>query len=184
MKLLFTWFKAIDNRIWGEKVDSNDYFATCSIMVAALIGAIYGGGTVLNEWFDWNTINWAPISVICVIVDGLFACNVCESIIVSDSIGSSVGRSMLLMLAMALAAAAGYILAVVVVIIICLILGCIAIYVVGGILSAGSGSSGATHRLDDGTDVKESRGLLGEKYYKSNDGRSFHDIGGGRVQED
>lgn len=49
-------------------------------------------------------------------------------------------------------------------------------YIIGGALSGGS-KSGKRIVLEDGTEVEEKSGLLGEKYYKGKDGRDFDRIG-------
>ena len=41
-KINLNWFNSIEEKIWGEEVVSNPYFATVSIYLAALLGALIG----------------------------------------------------------------------------------------------------------------------------------------------
>lgn len=49
-------------------------------------------------------------------------------------------------------------------------------YIITGVLNGG-GKGGKSWILEDGTRVKESSGLFGEKYYEGNDGRNFDKTG-------
>lgn len=48
------WFHSIEEKIWGDAMVSNPYFATVCIYVAAIAGALLGGGNAFSEMFDWN----------------------------------------------------------------------------------------------------------------------------------
>ena len=53
-KNILNFFYAIDKRLWGEDIYSNRYLASVSLLFVALLGALQGGGTVLNSWFGWD----------------------------------------------------------------------------------------------------------------------------------
>lgn len=61
------------------------------------------------------------------------------------------------------------------VVVACVLVIVIFLYIVTGIFK--EGSKGKVWQLEDGTKVKESSGIMGEKYYRGNDGRSFDKTG-------
>lgn len=81
MKNGLIWFWNLDRRIWSDKLETNRYFATLSVLCAALAGACAGGGQVLSAWFRWDL----EVSNVAVIGLSIFiwGLNVAESIIAS-----------------------------------------------------------------------------------------------------
>lgn len=65
------------------------------------------------------------------------------------------------------------------VVVVCVLAIVILFYSIAGLLSGGSGSGKGSKQwlLEDGTKVKESSGLFGEKYYDGNNGRSYNKTG-------
>lgn len=61
------------------------------------------------------------------------------------------------------------------VVVACVLVIVIFLYIVTGIFK--EGSKGKVWQLEDGTKVKGSSGIMGEKYYRGNDGRSFDKTG-------
>ncbi len=168
MKKILTWFSSIEHSIFGDKVVSNDYFATISIMVAALSGAFLGGGDFLHEWdiIDSNLNEFATYALLI----GLITVNIAESIMASRTVGAGFGRSFILIAAIPLAAAIGYVVAVIVFIIIALYIILIAISVALGGSSSGSGKK-KRGILSDGTEVVQTgSGFLGDTEWTSTDG--------------
>ncbi len=168
MKKILTWFSSIEKSIFGDKVVSNDYFATITIMIAALSGALMGGGDFLREMdlFDGNVNEFATYALLI----GLITLNIGESIMVSKTVGAGFGRSFILLAAIPLAAVIGYIVAVIVFIIIMLYIVLIAISVALGGSSSGSGKK-KRGVLSDGTEVVQTgSGFLGDTEWTSTDG--------------
>ncbi len=141
MKKILTWFSSIEQSIFGDKIESNDYFATISIMFAAFTGALLGGGDFL---YNWDIINsrldsTATFSFLVI----LASMNIAESIMAAKTAGAGIGRSLILLVAIPLAAAVGYAVAVIVFVIILLwiILLAFSIALSGGGSKSGSGGS-------------------------------------------
>ncbi len=165
-----TWFSSIEEKIWGDKIESNRYLATLSIMTAAVLGAFLGGSSALNDMFDWSVEFTVPAlaGALCIFA----SINMAESIWACPTIGITVARTALVTLLIALAAVVGAVVAVVVIVIVCLWL---LLMVASVALGGSSGSSGKRRgTLDDGTEVEESgRGLTGEVYYKDRHGNEY-----------
>ena len=60
MKDLLCFLNSIDERIWGENINTNKYFASISILLIAVLGAAQGGGTTLQSWFGWDAAMPVP----------------------------------------------------------------------------------------------------------------------------
>ncbi len=166
MKNILTWFNSIEQSIFGDKIESNVYFSTISIMFAALTGAMLGGGDILYSW-DIISDKMNPTATYSFLVI-LASLNIAESIMAAKTVGTGFFRTLLVTVAIPLAAAIGYAVAVIVFIIILLWLILLGFSVA---LGGGSGSGKKRGILSDGTEVEETgSGLLGEKYYKSTDG--------------
>ncbi len=166
MKKMLTWFSSIEHSIFGENVESNDYFSTISIMFAALLGAVWGGSGFLYNW-DIIDVDIDPIAIYAFGIV-LISMNIAESIMAAKTAGAGIGRSLILLVAIPLAAAVGYAVAVIVFVIILLWIILLAFSIA---LSGGSGSGKKRGILSDGTEVEQTgSGLLGERYYRSTDG--------------
>lgn len=120
-----TWFHNFDVR---HDIESNRYFATVSIMFAALLGAIDGAGNTLHSWFDWDTdVN---IMVVLGLLIHIYGLNLAETIMASKRVSSALGRAALLFVYMVLAWIVGKVLAI-------LALVCIAAWVFFCVFKAG-----------------------------------------------
>ena len=168
------FFYILDKRIWKENLCTNRAFATLSLLMVAVLGAILSGGEILNSWFGWDTeVEAFPILALCIIIYGY---NVGESILALGRPLTVLGRSLLFLLAGVVAVGLGMLLSAIVIVVCALVVGLLLLALVFTLLAGGSGSSGGGKRkwrLDDGTEVEESSGLLGEKYYRGNDGKNY-----------
>lgn len=171
MKNKMTFFWGIDQRLWGERLNTNPYLATLSIIVVALAGALVGGGSLLAEWFDWNTtVNLAAMVGSLIVIWGY---NVTESIIGAEDWKVALWRSLLLLGVFLLAFIAGVVLSVVV---ICAVVIWLVIMVLLGALRGSAGGSAKRITLDDGTELSNGRSDLlgGGSSYSGNDGHTYH----------
>lgn len=100
-KINLNWFNSIEQKIWGEEVISNPYFATVSIYISALLGALIGGGSMLSDMFDWHLRVSLLGSVGFLWV--LWSANVAESVFGCRRPLQIVWRSLLLFLCISLA---------------------------------------------------------------------------------
>ncbi len=167
-----TWFWPLEKQIWGQKINTNQYLATLSILFAAIMGACVGGGHIFHEWFEWNTApDLMAIGYLLILIIGV---NIFESIIASTG-WVVLWRSLLILVCLVLAFAIGVIASVVVIF---LTVAWLALMLVGSLLS-GSGSSGSSRRSGSSSDGVEQYG------YDEN-GASFtmHDEGGGYARDD
>lgn len=83
MKEAIAWFYTIDKKLWGDKIETNPYFATLSILFVALVGACSGAGRIFYEWFDWDVAtNNVAMAYLFILIWGM---NLCESIVASES---------------------------------------------------------------------------------------------------
>lgn len=105
-KININWFHSIEEKIWGDMMVSNPYFATVCIYVAALSGALLGGGNALSDIFDWNlkvsllgTLGFLWI---------LWSLNVAESVFSCSKPLPIVWRSLLILLFIVLAFILGF----------------------------------------------------------------------------
>lgn len=188
MKNGLIWFWNLDRRIWGDKLETNRYFATLSVLGAALAGACAGGGQVLGAWFRWDlAVSNVAVIGLSIFIWGL---NVAESIIASKGFAIPVWRSLLLLVTLLAATSIGYAGAVVVLFLILIVL---VLFVVAGGIGAmgGGGASGSSSSSDDeqeeyiyneyGGKVTLKEGFGGKKY--GSDGRTYDRTGGGCVRE-
>lgn len=94
-KNIFNFFYAIDKRFWGDDIYTNRYLASLSLLFVALLGAMQGGGSILNSWFGWdvemNIISTIGLSIL------VFGYNLFESI-VSAKPKIAILRSLLILL--------------------------------------------------------------------------------------
>lgn len=177
LKDKLTLLYRMDKRLWGEKIESNPYFASLS----ALFLAIYGGIFAIQSIADSSTLNELSLAGIISPIWGIWVFNIGESIFSTTDIKTPVLRSLLLLLIFPLS----FILGVIVVVVVLLI---VIIWLAWTIFSAvlgGSSSSKKTYKLDDGTEVERNSDLFGSNTYTEKGGtRTFHDAGNGYVQED
>lgn len=179
MKEAIAWFYTIDKKLWGDKIETNPYFATLSILFVALVGACSGAGRIFYEWFDWDVAtNNVAMAYLFILIWGM---NLCESIVASESTWIGLWRPLLMLLIFALVFAFGFIASVVVIF---LVTAWVVLMLAGALLSGSGGGNSKKKRysLNDGTEVEEeSDGVYRDV---SGSGRTFRDVGGGRVRED
>lgn len=104
-KLMF--FNRWDNRLWGDDVVANPYFASISIVFAGIIGATYASAGLLQQF---DIINYKPefatvLSSLCL----LTCLNIAESIMSAKTIEAAIFRSILVVIMIAAFAGVGFI---------------------------------------------------------------------------
>ena len=136
-----TFFYAIEEKLWGDKVNANKYFATICILGAALLGAWHTAGSFMESAFGWA----AEISIFyaLMLVWYMWVINIAESVFACKDLVTATLRSLLILFSFVLAYVAGVILGTIVIIIVCVVLGLFALYIV---LSMLSGSLNASMR--------------------------------------
>lgn len=118
-----TFFYALEEKIWKDKIEANQFLGTLSILFVAILGAIAGGGNTLADFFDWDTApSMLAIVATCVVVWGM---NVGESIVASTHWLVALLRSLFLLVIMALVWGLGYAASVIVIIIVSIVLALI-----------------------------------------------------------
>lgn len=171
MKKIGFFFQHIENRFWLDKVNSNRYFASISILFVLLTGILSGSGQVLGAWFRWDiaTNNIAMIGLTLYI----WGLNVGESAIASKSIGVAVGRSLLLLAYMLGALVLGYVGSVVLLFLVLILLVVFLLSGgIGGLLKGAGGASGSSSSTKP-----DQFGYDGSSAYK------LEDTGGGYARD-
>lgn len=178
LKDKLTLLYRMDKRLWGDKIESNPYFASLS----ALFLAIYGGIFAIQSIADSGTLNELSLAGIISPIWGIWVLNIGESIFATKDVKTPILRSLLLLLIFPLSFVLGGIIVVVVLIIV--IIG-LALLLMSAASSSNSRSK-KTYKLDDGTEVERHSDLLGgtSTYTEKGGSRTFHDAGNGYVQED
>lgn len=182
MKNLLSFIYLLDKSFWDEKINSNRYFATISLLYCALLGALLGGFNYLNGMFEWEIGTRLSLTICLgnvIIVTGL---NIAESIMAAENVRTAILRSLLMIVFMPVGFVLGYIASIIVLIVITIILGIFIIVMMIKFMLGGSSSSGNRIKLDDGTTLTKTDGLFGSsdyigddgKRYSSDDGRTFH----------
>lgn len=173
MKTKITWFWTWEKKIWGDKVNANQYFATLSILFAAMLGACVGGGMVFHEGFGWNTdTNLVAIGALLILLWGY---NIAESIVASETAMIALWRSLLIMTCILMAFTIGVIASVVVIILVTI---WFVLLLIGSLLS-GSGHSSSGNRSRGASDGVEQYG-----YDENGSQYTMRDIGGGYARDD
>lgn len=92
---VLSFFQRIENCIWGDQIVSNKYFASLSIILVALIGAVVTGGEFLNFVFNWDIkVSFYPAITITLVIAVV---NIYESIIATDSAKIAILRALLVL---------------------------------------------------------------------------------------
>lgn len=166
------WFNALEKKFWGDKIESNPYFATVSIMLSLVYGLVlFVAGMISDSTPESSNIILMAAPTLTLLCGTL----VCESIISAHSPSVALLRSLMLLVLVPVAFALGMLLGFVMMCIIALWL----LFTIFSIATSSSGSSGKKkYILDDGTEVTEHKGLLGERTLRSDDGREFEHIPG------
>ncbi len=137
MKNKLNLLVSLDERLWGGQVESNKYFATLSMLLAALLGIVLGGGQMIASMFDADMdISMASMVALLIVVVCL---NIGESIMVSATPKIAFSRSLLVTAIIVGALVLGFVGSIIVVILIVLYL---LLMILLGVLGAKSGSRG------------------------------------------
>lgn len=119
--LTFVW--AFDKAVWGERMNTNQYLGTLSVLFIALLGAYGGGGKALD--FVGLTVN-ANLLMVASSVVFVWAYNVAESIMAASNFLVALSRilffSFASVVALALGAVASFVVAAAVVLLLCAIM--------------------------------------------------------------
>lgn len=104
-KLMF--FNRWDNKLWGDDVVANPYFASISIVFAGIIGATYASAGLLRQF---DIINYKPEFATVLLSLCLLTClNIAESIMSAKTIEAAIFRSILVVIMIAAFAGVGFI---------------------------------------------------------------------------
>ena len=188
MKEKMTWFWNWEKSIWGDKIETNRYFATLSIMFVAVMGVFCGSGDTLRSWFDWDT----AISnlVACGMLIFIWGLNVCESIMASMSASAMLGRSLMLLAVLVAAFFIGYVASVIVLFLVATwVVLTFASGMVSGALNGGSSPSGSANSGPEqyGYDENGSQVVIrneGGGYGRDDYGRRWKNEGGSKGSKD
>jgi hypothetical protein len=111
----FTFFRLIEEKIWGNRINSNVCFASISILIATLAGALNTGSYIINDWFYTDLECSWYMTIMTLLFIMLF--NIMESIFAAEDAKVATLRSLLVVGSMLLGTAVGAITSVVVAII-------------------------------------------------------------------
>lgn len=158
-----TFFYRLEKKLWKDETDANRYFATLSILVAAIAGALLGGKSVLEDYFRWisnvSILGFLGASII------LYGMNIAESIIATTSAKIATLRSLLILVCMACAYVVGVIASVVIMIIVAIIAFILFLMFMLTLLF-GTGKSTYKNVWTGEKYVKEDNGLLGGETWR------------------
>lgn len=175
LKDTITLLYRMDKKLWGDKIESNPYFASLSALFLAIFGGIYAIICIVDGYVD-------DIEIIFSSVWGIWILNIGESIFATTDVKTPILRSLLLLLIFPLSFILGGVIVVVVILVVVL---CLVLLLLSAALS-NSSSSKKRYKLDDGTEVERHSDLLGgtSTYTEKGGSRTFHDVGNGYVRED
>ena len=166
-----TFFYALEESLWDDKVEANHYFATLSILFVILAGSLNSIGGALQSMFDINvTPSLFATAAVCLYVWGL---NVAESIVACTDGLTALWRSLLMLLVVALAYVGGVLLGGILVAIVCIILfvfACIVLFKM--LLGTQSGSGNTRWKTEDGEEVHGEK-LWGSDTVHGDDGKDY-----------
>lgn len=166
-KNILNFFYAIDKRFWGEDIYSNRYLASVSLLFVALLGAMQGGGSILNSWFGWdvemNILTTIELSIL------VFGYNLFESI-VSAKPKIAILRSLLILLCFVAAFVLGYVFAAVALFAVAAI---VVLGFIGAALGGGSKSGRATVTDEYGHETEVKKDMFGT--YHDSYGNTYTD---------
>lgn len=166
-KVLF--FHELEEKFWEEKVESNHYFASWALILLFLQALVTLGSTMISKTFDIQiNISVEAFVYSAIILTGWVTI---ESILASANAKIATLRTLLFISMALLMIVAAAILSMIVIIVLVIFAAIFVLSIIAAILGGESG--GKKWRLSNGTTVTESSGLLGEKYYRGNDGREY-----------
>ena len=166
-KVLF--FHELEEKFWEEKVESNHYFASWALILLFLQALVTIGSIVISKTFDiYINISVEAFVYSAIILTGLVTI---ESILASANAKIATLRTLLFISMALLIIVAAAILSMIVIIVLVIFAAIFVLWIIVAILGGEKGSK--KWRLSDGTTVTESSGLMGEKYYRGNDGKEY-----------
>lgn len=170
MKNTLSIFWILDKKIWGDNINTNVYFGTICMLIVALSGAIDGGTTAINNFFDADiNTNLAASIGFCAFVYGL---NLYESIIASEKVSTAIFRSIYMLFLTAGLFVLGYVVSfIVIVAVIVIFVGAVALKVIGTTLTGGPDKASVTDEY--GNKVKLKKNMWGD--YEGSDGSTWKD---------
>ena len=172
MKFYFALYWLLDQKLWKGKMNVNMYYTTLGLMVLALLSVASSGGAVLNSWFSWDTALPAGAVVFAAIV--LWLCFVYESIVAAEHWKYAVQRSLVTLLSEVVVIVVACVASLLVLGVLALIFFVYLIKFMFTVLLGGPDDNKKRIHLENGTVLKESKGILGEKYYEDADtGESY-----------
>lgn len=133
LKDKITFFYAIEEKLWDEKVDANKYFATLSILCIALLESWHTTGNFLESTFDWD-VEMSVFRAI-ILLAYLWVINATESVFVCKDLKTAALRSFLILGAFILAYIAGVVLGLIIIAIVCIIMFVLLCYFIIGVLN-------------------------------------------------
>lgn len=170
-----TFFYAIEEKLWDEKVNANKYLATLSILCVALLGAWHTAGSFLASSLNWH-VEMSVFHAV-MLVAYLWVLNAVESVLACDDMKTAVLRSLLMLVSIALAYIAGVVLGTIAIIIVCIVLFVLFCVFMLQMLGGNKKSPGLLDSLFGqwGEGEAKEDGLFGRKmkgeYYVGGDGR-------------
>lgn len=201
MKKYLYLYNNLEKKLWGDKVRSNIYLASVTILLAGLCGVFGAGGDsvvmVVMGSSDFTLSNYCGGIFMLVMLWGL---DVYESIVVSETVGIALKRSLLLLGIMLAAFFLGILLSIVVITIVAFVIGLFIMSVAfsaasGSMSGEGSSSSSGTSCLPDESGPKKYRIIdengferiledQGAERYKDDRGDYWKSDGSGRFMRD
>lgn len=177
---------AIDKSIWGDKMNSNRYFASITLLFCTILGAVLGGYSYLDSMIDLN-INISFASCLCGLVT-LVGLNIAESIMAATDADTAVLRSLLVSLLLVVGFGLGVLSSVIMLVIITIILGIYLLIVFISMLLGGTPSTGGRGKkviLEDGTVLTNGQSDLlgGGVSYRGDDGNTYHSNDGENFEQ-
>ena len=91
MKDMFAFLWKWEKNFWGNDSEINQYFATISILLIAVIGGVAGAGHTLHSWFDMRTE--PDMMILLCMTFFIYGVNMTESIMACHSIKNAILRN-------------------------------------------------------------------------------------------
>ena len=177
-----TFFYAIEENIWKDKIEANQFLGTLSVLFVAILGAIAGGGNTLADFFDWDTApSMLAIVATCVVVWGV---NVGESIVASTHWLVALLRSLFMFAVMAAVWGLGYVASVVVIVVVSIILALLFfVFLIKLVLGL---TTERTYNITDslGNKIATAKGSMMDSTLRGSNGETYTRNSDGTVTED
>lgn len=182
MKKIFVWFKKfllkykdVESRKFGDKVHAHPRFATVTVVLAMIVGAVFMIAAVLEDDL-WVMLLGATFLVY------LMALQVAESVMASNTLGTAFKRFGLLLGFTLASFVIGAVTSVVLVAVLAILAIMLVIYVILALVSGALSASGTSSRRSGGSNnsTEEELTVTDEHGYE----RKLKDVGLGRYQDD